>query len=247
LGRYSRIVFCLGLSAWLCLPAQDAAADGSDLGIIEFGLTNHISIDSIYGFPRVQEQVEKQADEMIAASQRRMDRQEKRIGDVKALIAEGKVPSADLKRELDELDGRIRMGREVLDRADVLRLVVRAAREADAKSARGKKPVMEKFRGTGTLSPVDIEVISRAYLHRFGRPLPVSAAGGTSLHRALGFNHEGRIDVALSPDQPEGVWLRRFLTTLGIPYYAFRKAMVGSATAPHIHIGPGSTRLHEGG
>jgi hypothetical protein len=28
-----------------------------------------------------------------------------------------------------------------------------------------------------------------------------------------------------------------------IPYYAFTHAMAGKATAAHIHIGPGSTRL----
>jgi hypothetical protein len=240
-----RIAVCLSLV--LPMTAQDAAEDGHDLGVIDFGLSNHISADSIYESARVQQMVEKQADDIVAASQRRLARQEKRVEATKALIAEGKAEPADLKIDLDELDARIRLGHLVLDRADVLHAVVRAAREAAAKSARSKKPVMERFRGTGTLSPVDIEIISRAYLKKFGRPLPVSASGGTSLHRALGFNHAGRIDVALSPDQVEGVWLRSFLTALGIPYYAFRKAVVGSATAPHIHIGPGSTRLHDGG
>jgi hypothetical protein len=244
-GIFFRVAVYLSLA--LPLTAQDAAEDGRDLGIVDFGLSNHISADSIYGSPRMQEMLEKQADDIVAASQRLMTRQEKRVEETKALIAEGKAEPADLKPLLDELDSRIRMGRLALERADVLHMVVRAARDAAAKSAKQKKPVMEKFRGSGTLSPVDIEIISRAYQRKFGRALPVSAAGGTSLHRALGFDHAGRIDVALSPDQAEGVWLRSFLTALGIPYYAFRKAVAGSATAPHIHIGPGSTRLHEGG
>ncbi|MGH9663230.1 MAG: hypothetical protein ACRD9L_02260, partial [Bryobacteraceae bacterium] len=57
------------------------------------------------------------------------------------------------------------------------------------------------------------------------------------------FDHRGRIDVGLNPDQPEGVWLRHYLESHEIPYFAFRAAVAGKATAPHIHIGPGSTRL----
>jgi hypothetical protein len=49
--------------------------------------------------------------------------------------------------------------------------------------------------------------------------------------------------VALNPDQAEGVWLREYLETRRVPYFAFRAAIPGKSTAPHIHIGPPSTRL----
>ena len=68
--------------------------------------------------------------------------------------------------------------------------------------------------------------------------------GETDLHRSMGMDHSGRVDVAVNPGDPEGVWLRRYLKSRGIPYYAFTRAMRGKATAAHIHIGPGSTRLH---
>ena len=82
-----------------------------------------------------------------------------------------------------------------------------------------------------------------AYERRFPKPLPVSAMGETAVHRALGFDHRGRVDVALSPDQPEGVWLRQYLEARRIPYFAFWQAVPGKATGAHIHIGPESTRL----
>ena len=63
------------------------------------------------------------------------------------------------------------------------------------------------------------------------------------MHRALGFDHRGRVDVAVVPSAPEGVWLRQYLQLRKIPYYAFAHAIPGKATAAHIHIGPGSTRL----
>ena len=82
---------------------------------------------------------------------------------------------------------------------------------------------------------------------QFGKPLPVSAMGETGVHRALGFDHRGRVDVALHPDQPEGRWLLEFLTGNHIPYFAFRQAVPGKATGAHIHIGPMSTHLKLGG
>ncbi len=59
----------------------------------------------------------------------------------------------------------------------------------------------------------------------------------------MGFDHRGRIDVAIHPLAPEGIWLRRYLRSRKIPYYAFTFAIAGKATAAHIHIGPGSNRL----
>jgi len=49
--------------------------------------------------------------------------------------------------------------------------------------------------------------------------------------------------VGVSPETPEGIWLRRTLEARQIPYIAFRTAVKGSATAPHIHIGTASTRI----
>jgi hypothetical protein len=89
--------------------------------------------------------------------------------------------------------------------------------------------------------------VENAYQKKFGKPLPVSALGETAVHKALGFDHRGRVDVAVYPDTPEGSWLREYLTENRIPYFAFRHAIPGKATGAHIHIGPGSTRIRNGG
>ena len=83
MGIVFRIAVCFSLV--LPLTAQDAAEDGRDLGVVDFGLSNHISADSIYGSPRMQELVEKQADDIVAASQRLMTRQEKRVEETSVL------------------------------------------------------------------------------------------------------------------------------------------------------------------
>ena len=69
----------------------------------------------------------------------------------------------------------------------------------------------------------------------------------TAVHRSLGFDHTGRVDVELHPALPEGRWLLEYLTGHRIPYFAFRHAVPGKATGAHIHIGPMSTRLAKGG
>jgi hypothetical protein len=103
---------------------------------------------------------------------------------------------------------------------------------------------MEHYEGDGAFNEErELQPLELAFAIRFDRPLPISAEGETEVHRALGFDHRGRVDVALVPSAPEGVWLRRYLQLKRIPYYAFSRAIPGKATAAHIHIGPGSTRL----
>ncbi|HYA17233.1 MAG TPA: hypothetical protein VEF06_07195, partial [Bryobacteraceae bacterium] len=87
------------------------------------------------------------------------------------------------------------------------------------------------------------KAVEFAFAGKFSRPLPISADGETAVHRSFGFDHRGRIDVALSPDQPEGIWLMKFLEQKHIPYFAFRAAVPHKATGAHIHLGPESTRL----
>ncbi len=103
---------------------------------------------------------------------------------------------------------------------------------------------MEHYEGSGGFEESrDLAPLELAFETRFARPLPISAEGETEVHRALGFDHRGRVDVAVDPSQPEGVWLRLYLKLHNIPYYAFMHAIPGKATAAHVHIGPGSTRL----
>jgi hypothetical protein len=103
---------------------------------------------------------------------------------------------------------------------------------------------MEHYEGDGAFNEFrDLPPLELAFAGKFNRPLPISAEGETEVHRALGFDHRGRVDVALVPGAPEGVWLREYLQLRRIPYYAFSHAIPGKATAAHIHIGPGSTHL----
>lgn len=88
----------------------------------------------------------------------------------------------------------------------------------------------------------DAEKIEKFFLTRFGRPLPTSAFGQSDIHNRWGLDHRQGIDVGLHPDSREGLALQEFLRQERIPYMAFRGAIPGVATGPHIHIGNPSPR-----
>jgi hypothetical protein len=92
----------------------------------------------------------------------------------------------------------------------------------------------------------DILEIDAMYFAEFGEGLPISAAGSTDLHVTMGFDHAGRYDVAVHPDEFEGLFLMSLLEEWDIPYIAFRSAVPGQATGPHVHIGPPSLRIDAG-
>src|SRR6185437_6546514 len=64
--------------------------------------------------------------------------------------------------------------------------------------------IYTRFDGNGVFTRADFNKVSSAYFSEFNHMIPVSADGQTAVHTALGFNHAGRVDIALSPDSPEG-------------------------------------------
>ena len=178
---------------------------------------------------------------MVAAAQRRVDRQQKKVARINEMIALDLVPPGDRVDLEKELSSREDALQQANVRAALLREIAGMAHAELESAAPGL--VEEKTPGDRLIEPKELKTLTLAFERQFSEPFPVSAKGMTAVHRALGFDHTGRVDVALNPDSPEGIWLREYLDELAIPYYAFRTAIAGKATAPHIHIGPGSTRL----
>ena len=186
----------------------------------------------------------------MAAAKRRLDRRQSAWEDAKAQFDRGIAP-ANLAEQLGaQLDYARKEYDLATTRADIARQAAAMAEaEAAAFQARGDEhapettAVTERYDGNGVFTPEIFARIQTAFEARFGKPLPVSANGETAVHRALGFDHRGRVDVALRPDQPEGIWLRDYLRAHKIPYFAFSQAVPGKATGAHIHLGPMSTRL----
>ncbi len=204
---------------------------------------------TLYGRVLVEDLTEDQIHDMTAAAERRVARQREKLEQAKKLVEAGVSPRTALSPLIEELDRRHRTVDLVASRANVFRELAEAVKREQALEAsletepEAAPRIAERYDGAGAFRLAQLRSIMAEFQKEFRRALPVSAFGMTRLHQRLGFDHRERADVSLRPDQPEGVWLRRHLEALKIPYIAFRGFIPGVSTAPHIHIGPPSGRL----
>jgi hypothetical protein len=194
----------------------------------------------------------EQADQMIFVAQRMVMRRQRAFSETQELVSAGvlsrseaEATQADLDRAKNELDLASSRAKLIEQIATNVRL---QKGMADLESEALSHPdwagkVYFKYEGNGMFTAADRRTIEVAFAAKFAKQLPISADGETAVHRSFGFDHRGRVDVALNPDQPEGEWLMHFLETKHIPYFAFRAAVPHKATGAHIHLGPESTRL----
>jgi hypothetical protein len=194
----------------------------------------------------------EQADQMLFIAQRLVMRREKSMIEMQQLVqsgvisrAEAEASGADFSRAQTELhlaQTRVNLIVQMTEALRIQKNIASLENEAESHPEWAGK-VYTKYDGSGIFTASDFQKVSLAYSAKFSKAMPVSADGETATHRALGFDHRGRVDVAVNPDQPEGVWLMGYLQKNRIPYFAFRMAVQGKATGAHIHIGPQSARL----
>jgi hypothetical protein len=218
------------------LPIEDLAADESDRALIRALLDNR-------------DLTEDQSNSLLQAAGRRYMRRKLAYASASQAVAAGKAAPATL----DSLRRDMEAARKLCDVAESLgrrKLESALAAQEDWELERRfayipytMTGLVERFNGTAAFTESDLGEMERAFREHFNKPLPVSARGDSPVHRAMGLDHRGRFDLAISPSQPEGLWARRYLTEKHVPFFAFRSAVPGKATGAHIHIGPASTRL----
>jgi hypothetical protein len=217
--------------------AEEQIADAEDAAFLR---------KTLYGSDLTAEQ----ADEMIAAAARRVERRQKVFESQEKLVKAQVAPPTSLEAPGGEIDLAKKEYALAETRAELTRqlaAMAQAEEDLERQPAAVSGSLAERFDGNGIFTTALFSKVENAYQKKFGKTLPVSAMGETAVHKALGFDHRGRVDVAVYPDTPEGSWLREYLTENHIPYFAFRHAIPGKATGAHIHIGPGSTRIRNGG
>jgi hypothetical protein len=99
-----------------------------------------------------------------------------------------------------------------------------------------------RFNGASGFLLSNTGKIQSFFLQKFNRPLPIAVFGQGAIHDRWRLDHRNAMDISLNPDGAEGQALMEFLRTNGIPFSAFRGAIPGVATGPHIHIGLPSHR-----
>ena len=204
---------------------------------------------TLYG----QDVSERDADQMVTVTARKVEQRQLDVAKERQLVDAGVAPRVDLSPLIEKLDWARKERDYAVTRAKLIHQMADMTRDEAAYQARLESSpaeaqgLAERFDGNGSFTSRDFQNVRRAFQREFAKALPISAFGETALHRTLGFDHRGRVDIAVSPDQPEGVWLRQYLARNHIPYFAFRGAVPGRATGPHIHIGPMSTHLAQRG
>jgi hypothetical protein len=237
--RMRQLVDQGGLPRLRLEKAQTDVDDALDMSILK---KNIYSKDVT---PEQADQMVQVAERMVLRRQRSMLRMQELVASGVISLAEAQLSGADLDRSRAELQmamTRANVVRELAESAKLQKTIATLESQAETHPEWSGK-LYTRYDGNGVFSATDRQKVETAFLTRFLKPLPISADGETAVHRSLGFNHRGRIDVGVSPDSPEGVWLLSYLQKKHIPYFAFRTAIAHRATGAHIHIGPQSTRL----
>ena len=172
----------------------------------------------------------------------------------KKLLAEGLIAKAQAEETEHNLaleKQKVEETRRQMTNADAQIagvLVETAADEEIAKNLKLAKQTLirtsafTRYTGSGGWNLSDAWKIQRFFSDTFKKQLPIAVFGQGAIHERWRLDHRNAMDIQLHPDGVEGRALLNFLQQNGIPYLAFRSAIPGTATGPHIHIGRPSHR-----
>ena len=179
---------------------------------------------------------------------------EEKLEQSKKLLAEGLIPKTQLEeyeRALAVAKQKVAETNRSMTSADeqVAAVLVEAeANEQIAKNLRFAKQglvrtsAFTRYTGAGGWNLGDSWKVQRFFYDTFNKQLPIAVFGQGPIHDRWRLDHHNAMDIQLHPDGVEGRALLEFLQKNGIPYLAFRSAIPGTATGPHIHIGRPSHR-----
>jgi hypothetical protein len=181
-------------------------------------------------------------------------RAEDRLKKAKEVFDQGLISRNDFEaseRALAEANDRVNEVNQRMASADSQIADTLLEAEAEAKLAK-TKPLPKgglvktasfiRYNGATIWALSDAWKVQRFFLDTFRRPLPIAVFGQGSIHDRWRLDHHNAMDISLHPDGAEGQAILGFLRANGIPFLAFREAIPGTATGPHIHIGRPSHR-----
>lgn len=197
--------------------------------------------------------------ELLALQEKELTKATAKLEDLRALVADGIVAKATLESEEQSVAAlRTRFEATQKQIADSENRISQIKAEQELAKKRAASPVklvakayvpfsssatILRSSGAGSWSLGGLGDVQSFFQSSFGHSLPTSAVGQSATHNRLNYDHRNAVDVALHPDSAEGRALIGFLQSRGIPFLAFRGAIPGVATGPHIHIGSPSHRL----
>ena len=178
---------------------------------------------------------------------------ENRLKQSQELFAQGLLSKKDVEaseRAVAEANEKVNEVNQRLASADTQIAQTLLEAETEMKLAKSRIPkggtlrttAFIRYNGGSSWGLGDAWKVQRFFFDAFKKPLPITVFGQGSIHDRWRLDHRNAIDVSLHPDGAEGQALLNFLRTNGIPFLAFRAAIPGTATGPHIHVGRPSHR-----
>jgi hypothetical protein len=180
------------------------------------------------------------AEEKLAQSKKLLDEgliSKKQFSDNELALAAAKDKVNETQRQMANADTQI----------------ASALLEAQAEAQLAKTPLRRgalvrttsyiRYSGSGGWNLSDAWKVQRFFMDSFHKQLPIGVFGQGAIHDRWRLDHRNAMDVSVHPDGPEGQALMNYLRSNGIPFLAFRSAIPGTATGPHIHIGRPSHRF----
>ena len=190
---------------------------------------------------------------LLAFHERNLIQTEQKLAQSQKLFAEGLISKNELgvaESAVAVAKDRINETRRQMAGADTQ--IADTLLEAQAEAQISKAPIRKgtlvsttsyiRYNGGNAWGLADAWKVQRFFLDSFKKQLPVGVFGQGTIHDRWRLDHRNAMDISLHPDGPEGQALLNFLRTNGIPFLAFRAAIPGTATGPHIHIGRPSHR-----
>ncbi len=173
---------------------------------------------------------------------------------LRQLVTDGLVARNELtaaEQEIAALKAKLEATRIQIADSDNLIAQIRDAEIAEkaaakAQAAQGRRliqPVSMRYNGMAGWALSNISSVQAFFSSTFGKRLPISTLGQSATHNSMRWDHRNSADVGIHPDSAEGRALIEFLKSKGIPFLAFRGAIPGVSTGPHIHIGYPSSRI----
>jgi hypothetical protein len=154
----------------------------------------------------------------------------------RALVA-AKQKMAETNRAMTSADEQIAAVLVEAAANDEIAKNLRLARQGLVRTA-----AFTRYTGASNWNLGDAWKVQRFFSETFNKQLPIAVFGQGAIHDRWRLDHHNAMDIQLHPDGVEGRALLDFLQKNGIPYLAFRAAIPGTATGPHIHIGRPSHR-----
>jgi len=191
---------------------------------------------------------------LIQSHQGSLERAELRVAQSKELFAQGlvsKVQLSESETALAVIQDKVNEAKQQLANADTQIATTLLEAEAERKIAKLRLPrgalvattSYIRFNGSANWLLPESGKVQKFFSDTFHKPLPIAVFGQGPIHDRWRLDHRNAMDVSLHPDGVEGRALIDFLRKNGIPFLAFRGAIPGTSTGPHIHIGRPSHRF----